>query len=467
MKLVLLACATILAAGACGDSDGSVGGNAGVTASTSEPAGSTVVGAGEGTIPTTSPTSSVWPATPPPVVFEPGTVKRNPFTVCWSEPEPVDPNEEYESYCADGAPEASPPIIEPVEGRIAFTFPVDGWDFSANYLGGRAITVEQVGDTSWELIVPADSPGGTVIVSGFGPQGGVHVAISLPGDGSSESASPCVEAIVALRQGLPTYDYESATDLIALIDRVDAVVVGTIDAVRSSDGRIELVLTDPVTWGGTEAVDRVQTEGTLLGAGSVEALVGVRVIAFVHRRDDGGFGVDVQGLLVECPGGINQVLEPLPDDPSRLEDLAGIDDLVSFVRQRKAPVGHVTTDIASVRLEQVDDFDVGETVPAQMWWTCGSGLVVPIDPDRYLPTNDVGGLAGQPGRPWQRTDFPAEWEVVVVNEAAVDGTDWVMLDAIAERLDLDTIQVRRVGTDAVVGVFVRDPTPPQERPVCG
>lgn len=54
-----------------------------------------------------------------------------------------------------------------------------------------------------------------------------------------------------------------------------------------------------------------------------------------------------------------------------------------------------------------------------------------------------------------------------MNEAAVDGADWVMLDAIAERLDLDTIQVRHVGTDAVVGVFVRDPTPPQERPICG
>ncbi len=102
-----------------------------------------------------------------------------------------------------------------------------------------------------------------------------------------------------------------------------------------------------------------------------------------------------------------------------------------------------------------------------MWWTCDSGLAVPIGDDQYLPTDDVDGLARQLTRPWERTDFPAGWEVVILNEAPVDGADWVMLDAIAERLDRDAIEVRHVGTDTVVGAFVRDPTPSDERPVCG
>lgn len=201
MKLVALAVVTALGAGACGDDDGSVGGNAGITASTSEPADASVVpprSSGHETGPTTSPPTSHWPVAPPPVVFGPDAVRRTPFTVCWSEPQPADPNEEYESYCADGAPEADPPIVEPVGGRIAFTFPLDDWEFSASYLGGSPVTVEPTGGTMWELVVPADSPGGTVIVSGFGPQGDVHVAISLPGDGSSEASATGADATVPL-----------------------------------------------------------------------------------------------------------------------------------------------------------------------------------------------------------------------------------------------------------------------------
>ncbi len=445
---------------ACGSasSDGAAGTLPPVAPTSSEPT--------EPTAPTaTTEPDDDWPTNPPPVVFEPdgGPIEREPFTVCWSEPRPADPDEEYEAYCADGTPEENPPVVVPIDGRVWFTFPVAGWSFTANYVQGGAVTVEQVGETAWELVVPADSPGGPVIVSGFGPQGDVHVAISLPGPTApDEAASACVEAIETLRSGLPAYDYQPADDLIDLVDRADAVVVGVIDVVRAGDSTIEFVLADARTWGGDTAVTVFETSGTL--GGDVSALEGVSAIAFVHRLDDGGFGTDVQGLHVRCPGGINHVIEPLPSDP-RLAAVTELDDLLDVVTMRKAPLDPAS-DLYGVGMPAPDAIEVDETVPVQVWWRCAVGMSVEVGDDLYLPVGDVDGLIPGPSRPWERTDFPGGWEVVIYNASPVDGDDWVLLDAVATRIDTDTIEVGHVDGDTIAA-FIRDTTPQDERPLCG
>jgi hypothetical protein len=443
--------AASLLAGACGD------------ASTDD-AAATVPGVPT-TVPDIAPDAEAWPTSPPPVVFEPagGPVTRAPFTVCWSEPVPDDPNEEYESYCADGMPEDDPPVVEPIDGRVWFTFPVADWEFSASYLdAGGAVEVEQIDATVWELVVPDDAPGGRVMVSGFGPQGDVHVAVALPGPVSDESASECVEARDALRQGLPAYDYEPAVDLTALVDRVDAVAIGTIDEVRAEDDRIEFVLMDARTWGGDRSVEVVETDGRL--EEGVDALSGAPAIAFVHDLDDGGFGVDVQGLHVVCNGALVNVIETLPSDP-RIADPAEIDDLLEVVVERKAPLDP-STDVYGVGMAPPDAIDVGEVVPVQVWWRCAAGVSVRVGDDLYLPDGEIDGLVPRPAREWQRDDFPAEWEVIIYNETPVDGDDWVILDAVVTRIDADTLEVGHVDGE-VIGAFRRDTTPPDERTICG
>lgn len=135
-----------------------------------------------------------WPTDPPPVSFESatGAVEVDAFTVCWSEPEPEDPSEEYESWCADGAPEVdTSPVIVPVDGAVVFRFPVDGWRFSAGYLDtGGSLAVSQIDDTTWSLTAPAKSTADLVVVSGLGPQGDVHVAIALPETDTASSVPP-------------------------------------------------------------------------------------------------------------------------------------------------------------------------------------------------------------------------------------------------------------------------------------
>ena len=102
MRLLVVVAGSALALAACGSasSDGAAGTLPPVAPTSSEPT--------EPTEPTTTTEpDDDWPTNPPPVVFEPdgGPIEREPFTVCWSEPRPADPDQEYEAYCADGTPD--------------------------------------------------------------------------------------------------------------------------------------------------------------------------------------------------------------------------------------------------------------------------------------------------------------------------------------------------------------------------
>ena len=170
MKSLIVSAALALTVAACGGSDDPLDAvDDGGTASTT-------------TTPITVPIED-WPDDPPPVVFQSadGPIERAPFTGCWSEPIPDDPDEEFESYCADGVPEASPPVIEPVDGIVTFSFAVADWNFSATVQSsGRNVAIDQLDETVWSFQAPGLAPDDVLIVSGVGPQGDVHVAIALP-----------------------------------------------------------------------------------------------------------------------------------------------------------------------------------------------------------------------------------------------------------------------------------------------
>lgn len=148
----------------------------------------------------TTPTSELgnWPTEPPPVVFESNgeLVEVDAFTVCWTEPPVDDPDEETESWCADGMPEpATSPVVMPAGGEIRFTFDVTGWRFSAAYLDSAGqLAVTQIDDTTWSLAAPTKTSDDLVVVSGFGPQGDVHVGIALP-ESEPRSSVPAEELI--------------------------------------------------------------------------------------------------------------------------------------------------------------------------------------------------------------------------------------------------------------------------------
>lgn len=162
---------------ACGDQTTSVATDPAVT-TTSAPTSSTVPE------PTPLEPTDEHPAEPPAVTFASvdGAIDRRPFTTCWSAP--PDDDGETVSFCADGVPEDPSPVPTPIDGSIEFTFPLVGWDFTAAYAdSGTTLPVRSLDATTWSLGVPDEHPAGAlVIVSGFGPQGDVHVSISLPGD---------------------------------------------------------------------------------------------------------------------------------------------------------------------------------------------------------------------------------------------------------------------------------------------
>ena len=166
---VLLALSTI--AVACGDDTTSVA---------TDPTVTTTSVSTSSTAPTPAEPTDDHPAEPPAVTFASvdGPIDRRPFTTCWSAPS--DDAGETVSFCADGVPEDPSPVPIPVDGSIEFAFPLAGWDFTAAYAdAGTDLAVRSVDATTWALEIPADHPAGAlVIVSGFGPQGDVHVSIS-------------------------------------------------------------------------------------------------------------------------------------------------------------------------------------------------------------------------------------------------------------------------------------------------
>lgn len=135
------------------------------------------------------------------------------------------------------------------------------------------------------------------------------------------------EIIDALGSGLPTYDYDPATDLDALVERIDLAVSGTLVAVERIDDATVFRLASARTLAG----DAAEFDGTFSTAtvwvvrgetdplGALVTLDGVSAIAFLVRDDrvPGGFTLDVQGLHVTCDangGRLRSVIEPLPGD---------------------------------------------------------------------------------------------------------------------------------------------------------
>lgn len=242
-----------------------------------------------------------WPAQPPAVVFESATgpIERPPFTVCWSQRPPDDPEEEYESWCADGAPDDPSPLVVPVNGQIPFSFPIDGWRFDAHLEAPASeVRVEAVDDQRWVIMVPDQVSNEMLIVSGFGPQGDVHVSIQLP--------------------------------------------VASDDATPGGDA-------EPVT-----------------------------------------------------------------------------------VRDH-----------------------------------CGFGLGVIIGDDWFVLDGPLAGVAPDAGYPWERSDFPDDWDVEILNEQPVDGDGFVLTGVEAIRVDDATLDVRTTETQEPIGRFVLDTTPMNERLLCG
>lgn len=79
------------------------------------------------------------------------------------------------------------------------------------------------------------------------------------------------------------------------------------------------------------------------------------------------------------------------------------------------------------------------------------------------------GLGTGEWRSWAallQSDFPSHWNVVVFNMAGSDGPSWVMLDAMVERVDGATLEVRQSASHELLAYFVIDTTPPEQRTFC-
>ena len=189
------------------------------------------------------------------------------------------------------------------------------------------------------------------------------ILLLLPGCGDDDpktQTSPrtmaCDEDLAAildaLRSGLPTYDYNPAADLRALINRTHLVVTGTVENIARNY--------EPDSYGpdspGDDSWTTVSTPDVRIIAqssdltpdevsefsmfskwavrGEIDPLAGpvrtddLAFVAFLRRAPDvpGGFGIDVQGLHVSCVGSqdaVIAVVEPLPGDVAglRLEEL--------------------------------------------------------------------------------------------------------------------------------------------------
>jgi hypothetical protein len=84
--------------------------------------------------------------------------------------------------------------------------------------------------------------------------------------------------------------------------------------------------------------------------------------------------------------------------------------------------------------------------------------------DVYIATRPI---VAYPGRLWERTDFPAKWDVEILNQAPDDGHDWIIRNVHATRIDERTLEVVEPTTGDLIGTYLRDERPPEERPQAG
>ena len=119
-----------------------------------------------------------------------------------------------------------------------------------------------------------------------------------------------------------------------------------------------------------------------------------------------------------------------------------------------------TTTIAVKRdCPRADVVDVGDCIEVD---TTGA---IYLGDDVFIAERPIASKPND--RLWERTDFPAEWDVEILNEAPQDGSDWIIRNVHATRVDDDTLEVVEPTTGDFVGRFLRDERPPEERPQAG
>ena len=157
------------------------------------------------------------------------------------------------------------------------------------------------------------------------------------------------EIVELLRSGLPTYDYDPAANLAALVQDSVVVVAGTIDSlvrdgpdstgddswttVATADARILAQAGE-----GTTDVSMFSTLSKWVVRGQSDPLSnpvtvdGLAYVAFLREAPEapGGFTPNVQGLFVSCVGTTataTPVIEPLPGEVAGLS----LDSLIEAI----------------------------------------------------------------------------------------------------------------------------------------
>ncbi len=152
------------------------------------------------------------------------------------------------------------------------------------------------------------------------------------------------EIVELLRSGIPTYDYDAADSLQALIDNSDVVVIGTVDSVRrvfvgQDNGATIISSSDiEVLRGATPAGPMTEVpyfsiwnqDGDDPLAKGVD-VDGLSFIAFLLESPSSvsGYTPNIQGLHIAC--GRDSLVTPVIEDLPVVPSGATIDELVALI----------------------------------------------------------------------------------------------------------------------------------------
>lgn len=111
-----------------------------------------------------------------------------------------------------------------------------------------------------------------------------------------------------------------------------------------------------------------------------------------------------------------------------------------------------------VGYESLGALEVGEVRPVNIWAWCD--FAIEVDGEWYQSDLPIT-MQGSNG--YTVSDFPPGWDVAIFNEAPSDGPNWVILNAVVERLDASTLEARNLDDDTVIDQFELDTTPAEQR----
>ncbi len=294
--------------------------------------------------------------------------------------------------------------------------------------GGRADSnVVAVRRRGWYLAAAASFValiGGLVVVTQLRDDGGA-TPIDQPttdGAGANECTDESdLDAIVQLlSSGLPTYDYQPAADLDALIGQNDVVVRGEITNAVRADGSLDSYMsisisaTSVLTGEATAAIEGFGTWSQWPEGAGPDPLIdpvtfdGLGVIAFLSADDAAPFGwrPDIEGLIVACGDGpATGLIQTAPFlDLSSLDALetqiTGIDPDTTVTTEPVSIDSVPTTTIATTDTLPEVDATVPEAAVDDRWTpTCvdrfGRGDAVfaaDVGLDQFGPLGAVPGL---------------------------------------------------------------------------